>query len=381
MRAAISLGLLASLTAAGAADVIKLSARKPTAPLKRRSLQPTNVPLDDFFLNTDLQWYGNITVGTPPQELTVVFDTGSFTLEVASVQCGSACSNQKLKYDPSKSSTYVDGGQQTTLAFGTGVGVDPVVNNDYVLTVETGTDTVSVGGYTVENVDLYTIVDQTPKFNLDPFSGIQGLSPEAQGLFQGLVNQGLPSLFGMYLTAQSVGGAELTLGGIDTSKYSGSLTYTDLASSGGNWEASASSIAVNGQTSSNLNSNQVFIFDSGTSNIVLDPSLADDANALISPDIQPFSAEPGAYGIPCSKISSLPAVIDFTFTSQSGNAFNLTIPSSELNVGPFDSDNSTCQTLINSLSGTNIIGGSLLKHYYSVWDVGQQRLGFAANGH
>ena len=98
---------------------------------------------------------------------------------------------------------------------------------------------------------------------------------------------------------------------------------------------------------------------------------------MISPDIEPNAAEPGAYGIACDLISSLPAQIDIAFTSQEGVPFNLTIPSSELNVGPFTNDPKTCQTLINAFDGLSLVGGSLLKHYYSIWDVGGQRLGFA----
>jgi hypothetical protein len=101
---------------------------------------------------------------------------------------------------------------------------------------------------------------------------------------------------------------------------------------------------------------------------------------MISPDIKANSDEPGAYGIACSKISSLPATIDIAFMSTDGKPFNLTIPSSELNVGPFANDMSTCQTLINAFDGFIIMGGSLMKHYYSVFDVGQRRVGFAANG-
>ena len=101
---------------------------------------------------------------------------------------------------------------------------------------------------------------------------------------------------------------------------------------------------------------------------------------MISPNIKPHAYEPGAYGIACSKISSLPAKIDITFTSTNGIPFNLTIPSSELNVGPFANDASMCQTLINAFDGLSLVGGSLMKHYYSVFDVGQQRMGFAANG-
>ncbi len=102
--------------------------------------------------------------------------------------------------------------------------------------------------------------------------------------------------------------------------------------------------------------------------------------ALISPDIKPFAGESGTYGIPCSQISSLSANIDIAFTSQQGNQFNLTVPSSELSVGPFRSDPTICQTLINAFEDFSIVGGSLLKHYYSVWDIGGGRIGFAPNG-
>lgn len=99
--------------------------------------------------------------------------------------------------------------------------------------------------------------------------------------------------------------------------------------------------------------------------------------ALISPDIKANPAEPGTYGIACNRISSLPAVIDIGFVSQSGTPFNLTIPSSELNVGPFANNASLCQTLINAFDGLDLVGGSVLKHYYSVWDIGGKRMGFA----
>jgi hypothetical protein len=139
--------LIPALVAAKAApQTIQLQSR--TAPvertLRRRSLKPVTVPLADFFLGTDLQcafhpsgvpafnqpprWFGNISVGTPPQvrqlihvgylclpgissatqTISVVFDTGSNTLEFASTLCGSPCDNQ-VKFNPTESSTFVDG--------------------------------------------------------------------------------------------------------------------------------------------------------------------------------------------------------------------------------------------------------------------------------
>jgi Eukaryotic aspartyl protease len=104
-------------------------------------------------------------------------------------------------------------------------------------------------------------------------------------------------------------------------------------------------------------------------------------NALISPEIQPIGTS-GAFGMPCARIPSIPSEITFTFDSTTGKPFNLTIPSKELSVGPFVDNPSICQTLINSLDSIagGIIGGSLLKHYYSVWDVDHARMGFKHNG-
>ncbi|KAF9010503.1 acid protease [Cyathus striatus] len=350
---------------------------------RRRALSPANVPLADFFLGTDLQWFGNISVGTPPQILTVVFDTGSSSLEFASTICGQACSNQ-VQFDSSKSTTFVDGGRTSSITFATGVGVDPVVGANYKLTLRSGKDTVSVGGLSAPNTNLFLITNQTPKFNIDPFSGIQGMGATAQGFFASLISQGLPlitgssALFSLYLTPKSVGKAELTIGGMDKTKFSGTPVFASVPSGSGNiWQLNSPGLSVNGKTTSLLKTRRSIIFDSGTSNVLFSTDTAEAIYALISPDIKPNAAEPGTYGIACDRISSLPAVIDIGFTSQSGVPFNLTIPSSELSVGPFASDPSTCQTLINAFDGLELVGGSLLKHYYSIWDVGGQRLGFA----
>ncbi|KAK0225889.1 acid protease [Armillaria fumosa] len=347
-----------------------------TITLNSRALAPSTVPLDDFFKGTDLQWFGNISVGTPPQEITVVFDTGSRTLEFASTLCGSC---NQAKFDPTHSSTFVDGRSTSSITFSTGVGVDPVVGANYRLTLRSATDTVSIGGFEVPNVSLFLITDQTPAFAIDPFSGIQGMGAQATGLFAGLVAQGLPSLFSLYLTPLAVGNAELTLGGIDETKFKGDLVFASLPKpASGTWRLPSPGITVNGQTTTLLQSTRSVIFDSGTSNVLFSTDTTEAIYALISPDIVPHAAEPGTYGIACDRIPSLAADISIAFTAQNGSVFDLTIPSSELSVGPLADDPTVCQTLINAFDGLELVGGSLLKHYYSVWDVGAQRMGFAA---
>ncbi|KAL6301849.1 acid protease [Sparassis latifolia] len=347
--------------------------------LRRRGLSAVDVPLEDYFSGTDLQWYGNISVGTPPQNVSVVFDTGSSALEFASTQCGSACANQTL-FDPSQSSTFISSGKNTTLYFETGVGVTPVIPQNCWLEVVSAEDTISIGGLTAPNVSLFTIVNQSVSFDVDPFSGIQGMSTTGQGFFTGLISQGLPALFGMYLTPRAVGNAELTIGGYDDTKFQGNVTYSNIvAKAEGSWQLPSSGIYVNNQTASILQQPLPIIFDSGTSNILFDTNITEAMYALISPDIQPYANEPGAYGIACSAIANLSATIAVTFTSQDGGRYNLTIPSSELNVGAFADNSSHCQTLINAYDGVRILGGSLLKQYYSVWDISNQRLGFGSN--
>ncbi|KAF7321730.1 Pepsin A [Mycena kentingensis (nom. inval.)] len=359
-----SLALLALLDVAVAQVTIPLQSR--VAPrehtIRRRQLNPVTVPLADFFLGTDLQWFGNISVGTPPQTVSVVFDTGSSSLEFASTLCSNCV---QTKFDSTKSSTFVDLGTTSSITFSTGVGVDPVVGANYRLTLRGARDTVRIGNLSAPATSLFLITSQTPKFNIDPFSGIQGMGARAQGFFASLVNQGLPSLFSLYLTPLAVGGAELTVGGIDTTKFSGSLTFASLAGSGSTWTLSSPQIFVNGRTSTTLQARRSIIFDSGTSNmfVALNPT-ANAIYALISPNIVPHAAEPGTYGIACSAIPSLPAQISIQFTAQNGQPFNLTIPSSELSVGPFADNPSICQTLINAFDGLSLVGGSLMKHYY-----------------
>ncbi|KAJ7669356.1 acid protease [Mycena polygramma] len=370
----------ASEPVVAAPQTIKLQSRvaPKEATLRRRALNPVTVPLADFFLGTDLQWFGNISIGTPPQELSVVFDTGSTELEIASTMCDSSCDAQ-AKFNTTKSSTFVDKKTTSSITFSTGVGVDPVVGANYKLTLRAAQDTITVGGLVAKKMPIKLITKQTAKFEINPFSGIQGMGAQAQGFFGSLVDQGLPSLFSLFVTPQAVGGAELTVGGIDKSKFNGSLTYAPLADAGSTtWSLTSPTISVNGKTTSVLKQTRDVIFDSGTSNILFSTDTAEAIYALISPKIKAHAAEPGTYGIACSLIPTLPAVIDIGFTDENGKPFNLSIPSSELSVGPFADSPTTCQTLINAFDGLDLVGGSVLKHYYSVWDVGSQRMGFAA---
>jgi hypothetical protein len=138
----------------------------------------------------------------------------------------------------------------------------------------------------------------------------------------------------------------------------------------------AKAIYVNGQTTDQLSSEHVVTLDSSVSNVLAPLTLTQDIYALISSEIQGIDF--GLFGARCTSLETVAATIDITFEDQTGKPFNVSIPSSELNVGPIQGDPNTCQTLVNAYNdGPLIIGASLLKHWFTVWDFGDKRIGFA----
>uniref|UniRef100_A0A8C6VCP5 pepsin A n=1 Tax=Naja naja TaxID=35670 RepID=A0A8C6VCP5_NAJNA len=65
-------------------------------------------------------YIGNISIGTPPQEFTVIFDTGSSNLWVPSVYCSSAACSDHHKFNPQQSSTFHATSQTLSITYGTG---------------------------------------------------------------------------------------------------------------------------------------------------------------------------------------------------------------------------------------------------------------------
>ena len=126
------------------------------------------------------------------------------------------------------------------------------------------------------------------------------MSSQAQGFFAALVKKGLPgncvydrgfclepcaAIFSLYLTPQSTGNAELTIGGIDNSKVKWDLVYSSLAENTrfqAEWSLTSPKIFVNHETTSTLQASRSILFDSGTSNVSFDTQTTEVFNVCLT---------------------------------------------------------------------------------------------------
>jgi hypothetical protein len=245
-------------------------------------------------------------------------------------------------------------------------------------------DTVSVAGLAVKRQAVGLIAKQAPNlFEGTKLEGIFGMGITKTGgsirgpsFFGSLIDTRAidQPVFSMFMTPKAIGNAELTLGGTNPARYTGKINYLPVNALTGFWSVRFDGITVNGRPTKIRN--KMAIADSGTSNMIAPARDAREIYALISPNIKMIDPK-GAYGIPCSEVPGLKAEITFSMGGQ-----KYTIPTQELSVGPYPHQPNMCQMLINSGNEPQwIIGGSLMKYYYTVWDLGNRRLGFATTAH
>ncbi|XP_014460932.1 embryonic pepsinogen-like [Alligator mississippiensis] len=308
----------------------------------------------------DAEYFGTIYIGTPPQEFSVVFDTGSSNLWVPSVTCQSeACQNHQ-RFDPSKSSTYHS--TETSISIQYGIGsMDGVV----------GSDTVLVSSLIDTNQQLALSTSEPgPFFTYTKFDGILGLGyPDlAVGglipVFDNMMTENVVQqhLFSVYLS-QEQNGSVVIFGGIDESYFTGPIHWIPVSYQR-YWQIPMDSIIVNGKVIACESGCQTIV-DTGTS-LVTGPS----------PDInnirKVIGATPGQYGqynVNCNDISSLPDIIFII------NGIQFPLPPSAYTeqFGPGDCT-SSFQVTNNYLW---ILGDIFIREYYSIFDRENNRVGLA----
>jgi hypothetical protein len=321
----------------------------------RRYLQSgTTIPINNFM---DAQFYGEISIGTPPQNFRVVFDTGSSNLWVPSSLCTSLACKLHNTFNAADSSTYVANGTQFNISYGSG-GVDGYFS----------TDSVTLGGLTAKKVSFGEITTEDGlSFVAAQFDGICGMAYQSISVdneipfFYYLVNQGLiqQNLFSVYLTQQAGSqGSVMILGGTDSTYYTGNITYVPLLQED-YYMVNIDNLTFNGTAYGKTN--MWGIVDTGTSLLVGNPG-------WIASLLEAF---PGT--VTCDMINSLPPII----VTLGGTQFSIPASSYILDV------EGQCILGVMSLEfpstfpDTMILGDVFIRSFYTIFDIGNNRLGFA----
>jgi len=323
----------------------------------------------------DAQYYGPISIGTPSQTFQVVFDTGSSNLWVPSSKCPVtvlACDLHK-KYHAEQSSTYVANGTAFAIQYGSGS-----------MKGFLSTDTLTFAGLPIVR-QSFAEATALPgiTFDVSKFDGILGMAFDTISVdavvppWYNLLSQRLvsSSLFAFWLSKDPRGesGGELTLGGVNTARYTGSIYYQPLANKT-YWEIALADIKVGGASQGFCNGDCHAIADTGTS-LIAGPKAAVSA---LNRKLGAINIIEGEAVFPsCALTKTLPPVA-FTIGTQS---FSLT-PDQYVVVST-SNGTSVC---ISGFLGIDlpadigplwILGDVFISTYYTIFDFGNSRLGFA----
>ncbi|EMD33571.1 hypothetical protein CERSUDRAFT_159720 [Gelatoporia subvermispora B] len=313
----------------------------------------------------DLEWTGAVSIGTPPQNFVIDFDTGSSDLWVPSTSCHNQTCSSKHKYSASHSSTSAKQSGSFYIAYGDGSSVSGPVYTDKV---------VSVAGVTANNQYFSPAKHLSDSFASDPADGLLGLA------FPGLSALGQSPFFNTAFSQKSAAnnvfamklaqsGSELYVGGTDNSLYTGSIEYHPLVTSNQFWQIGNAQLQVGNNVT---NSGFQTVIDSGTT-IMYGPPSAVQAFYASIPGSAVYDSSSGYYSYPCN---SLPTV-SFNW---GGN--NWVVSSANFNLGQTQPGSGQC---VGALAGQDLglgnnvwlLGDSFMKNQYNIFSFAQNAVGFA----
>ncbi|XP_045896034.1 nothepsin isoform X2 [Micropterus dolomieu] len=324
----------------------------------------------------DAQYYGEITLGTPEQNFSVVFDTGSSDLWVPSSYCVSEACALHRRFRAFESTSFHHDGRMFGIHYGSG----------HLLGVM-ARDTVKIAGLTALNQEFgESVYEPGSAFVMARFDGVLGLGypslAEILGnpVFDNMLAQKIVEepVFSFYLCRRSSNenrGGQLLLGGTDKALYKGPINWLPVTAKG-YWQIKMDSVAVQGVSSFCPRGCQVIV-DTGTSLI------AGPTNDILSLQ-QLIGATPtniGEFLIDCARLSSLPHV---TFVL-GGTEYTLTadhyirremLGNRELCFSGFQAVD-----ILSPEGPLWILGDVFLTEFYSIYDRGQDRVGFALANH
>ncbi|KAF7854477.1 uncharacterized protein EAF02_011652 [Botrytis sinoallii] len=314
--------------------------------------------------NEDVSYIAPVVIGGATYSLIV--DTGS-----SNTWCGAQASCEK-------SSTGVASGGTVSVSYGSG----SFSGREY-------TDTVSFGGLTVKSQSIGAATSASGFSGVD---GILGVGPVdlTQGTVSGLStvptfmdnlkSQGTitSEVLGVYFKPESGSddddtNGELTLGGVDTSKYTGTLTYFPKATSGDASNYWGINVAGFTYGTTSLATFATGIVDTGTTLIYIPTAAYNKFLAATGGSTDSSSGLAAFTTKPTANFS-----IKFGTTTYTLTPAQYLVPTAQYSSFGLSSGRYYAWINDGGASGVNtIIGQKFLEQYYSVYDTTNSRIGFA----
>ncbi|KAG0242967.1 hypothetical protein BGW41_003132 [Actinomortierella wolfii] len=324
----------------------------------------------------DRQWVAAMSVGTPSQLFSVVFDTGSSDVWVASTACATQPCSMLRRFNPMNSRTFESLDHPWSINY---------ADNTWIRG-NLGRDDVSVAGITIRKQTLglattittRTEVDGIMGLGFDSNSEIPGMkTPVTNMIEQGQIDQPIVSVWLNKASNQGKDvsdGGQFIFGGMDSSLFNPPITYLPVTSSR-EWQVATDKVYLGSKL---LTSNPPdAIIDTGASYIVFPESLATSFHRLI-----PNSQYDQQFGwlVPCSMASSR-TIGDLTFVFD-GTRFSvpfsdIVILKSEYNGFCFSAIDSWREVDGHGGQNTIVLGDLFIKNQYVIYDYGKKQIGLA----
>ncbi|CAH8498380.1 unnamed protein product [Schistosoma turkestanicum] len=317
----------------------------------------------------NVQYYGEISVGTPPQKLRVLFDTGSTDTWLASRKCWFLdifCWLYSF-YDSSKSSTYEADGSSFHVRYLDGNfsgfwSVDTIRINSLVIPRQAFAEMTNI--FSADHLtDKYDGVVGMSSTRISRYGNI----PMFPNMLANCVN--MDPVFSFYLNRENGSqiGGEMVLGGVNPKYFKGDFEYIPTIHQY-MWVIRILSFQIDGMEVCSMCSAAI---DTGTSLIIGPEEQVERINSLLG--ISGSVLE--RHFVECSKLDELPSV-EFIFLRKKyilkpqdyifkeNTLFGVSCSS------PFYSNR---RLRPNSW----VLGDTFIRKFYTVFDFGQRRIGLA----
>ncbi|KAI9732737.1 MAG: hypothetical protein M1818_007471 [Claussenomyces sp. TS43310] len=347
--------------------------------------------------NERFLYTANVSVGTPPQSFILQIDTGSSDVWVPasnSTQCTGTAEGQGCPdgaFDASKSSTFIDVAEGD---FNISYVDNSGSSGDYFV------DTFSIGGKTLQNFTMGLALETTVNQGI---MGIGYASGEAwvanegglpyDNLVYAMVNDSLVSTtaYSLWLDDLEAATGSILFGGIDTAKYTGTLTnikiYPDSES--GTDEIDSFVVAFTYLAASSPSGTDVLtpsdyavpvVLDSGTTLTLLPNDLAQMVYNEVGAT---YDADAQVALVPCA-LRNVAGNLTYGFSGAvivvpiSELVFQELVDPSDNKTATFENGQAACEFGIQpALDRPILFGDTFLRSAYVVYDLANDRIGIA----